>query len=80
MLASGTWRKAGWALTAGGAKGTRIFDVTPLVARPAPGWVVFAGASRRLGTRDRVGVDLRLGHEDPGFRQLALALSYGRGL
>lgn len=65
-------------LLAGASRGEHLFDFVPLSDRPAPGYIVFAGAQLRASARDTVGIDLRLAGEEPGFRQRALGLSYRR--
>ena len=65
-------------MLAGASRGERIFDFAPLSDRPAPGYVVFAGARLRATVRDTVGIDVRVAGEQPGFRQRAFGLSYRR--
>jgi YaiO family outer membrane protein len=81
LLLRGEWQASpAVRLTGGVAVGERIFDVVSLSGQPAAGFVAFTGARFRMTSRDVLGVDVRLAHEQPSFREAALGLSYRRSL
>jgi YaiO family outer membrane protein len=65
-------------LGVGAAKGERIFDVTALPRDPAPGWVAFAEVRAGIGSRDSLGLLVRVAEEGSSFDQTAIGLAYRR--
>jgi len=72
-LASDRWR-----FGAGGAFGTRLFDVIAVETADKQGWTVFANAAWQIDPRGAIRLDWSYSREGDGFRQIGGALSYRR--